>query len=46
MKAGKNRLIVLVVFFDAAREQDFTNILNIVLSHVVDNTTAQVNFIR
>ena len=32
-------------FFDAAREQDFTNILNIVLSHVVDNTTAQVNLL-
>ena len=32
-------------FFDAAREQDFTNILNIVLSHVIDNTTAQVNLL-
>ena len=32
-------------FFDASREQDFTNILNIVISHVIDNTTAQVNLL-
>ena len=30
-------------FFDASREKDFKNILNIVISHVIDNTTAQVN---
>jgi len=32
-------------FFDATGEQDFTNILNIVISHVIDNTTAQVNLL-
>ena len=32
-------------FFDASREQDFSNILNIVISHVVDNTTVQVNLL-
>ena len=32
-------------FFDASREQDFSNILNIVISHVIDNTTAQVNLL-
>ena len=32
-------------FFDASREQDFTNILNIVISHVIDNTTVQVNLL-
>jgi Ca-activated chloride channel family protein len=32
-------------FFDASREQDFINILNIVISHVIDNTTAQVNLL-
>ena len=32
-------------FFDASKEQDFTNILNVVISHVIDNTTAQVNLL-
>ncbi len=32
-------------FFDASKESDFSNILNIVISHVIDNTTAQVNLI-
>ena len=32
-------------FFDASREQDFTNILNVVISHVIDNTTVQVNLL-
>jgi len=32
-------------FFDASKEADFTNILNIVISHVIDNTTAQVNLL-
>jgi Ca-activated chloride channel family protein len=32
-------------FFDASRERDFTNILNVVISHVIDNTTAQVNLL-
>ena len=32
-------------FFDASSEEDFTNILNIVISHVIDNTTAQVNLL-
>ena len=33
-------------FFDASKEKDFTNILNIVISHVIDNTTAQVNLLN
>ena len=32
-------------FFDASREDDFINILNIVISHVIDNTTSQVNLL-
>lgn len=32
-------------FFDASREEDFINILNIVISHVIDNTTTQVNLL-
>lgn len=32
-------------FYDASREKDFSNILNIVISHVIDNTTAQVNLL-
>jgi Ca-activated chloride channel family protein len=32
-------------FFDASKEQDFSNILNIVISHVIHNTTAQVNLL-
>ena len=32
-------------FFDAANERDFSNILNVVISHVVDNTTTQVNLL-
>tara|TARA_B100000780_G_scaffold161872_1_gene113187 strand:- start:23345 stop:24712 length:1368 start_codon:yes stop_codon:yes gene_type:complete len=32
-------------FFDASNEKDFTNILNIVISHVIDNTTTQVNLL-
>ena len=32
-------------FFDATKEKDFKNILNVVISHVIDNTTAQVNLL-
>lgn len=32
-------------FFDASKEEDFSNILNVVLSHVINNTTAQVNLL-
>ena len=32
-------------YFDASKEEDFTNILNVVISHVIDNTTAQVNLL-
>ncbi len=32
-------------FFDASKEEDFENILNIVISHVINNTTAQVNLL-
>ena len=32
-------------FFDASQEKDFSNVLNIVISHVIDNTTAQVNLL-
>ena len=30
---------------DATNEKDFSNILIIVISHVVDNTTTQVNLL-
>ena len=33
-------------FFDASKESDFSNILNVVISHVIDNTTAQVNLLN
>mgnify|MGYP006944991493 CR=1 FL=1 len=32
-------------FFDATKEEELSNILNIVISHVIDNTTAQVNLL-
>ena len=32
-------------YFDASKESDFTNILNLVISHVIDNTTVQVNLL-
>ena len=32
-------------YFNASKESDFTNILNVVISHVIDNTTAQVNLL-
>ena len=32
-------------YFDASKESDFTNILNVVISHVIDNTTSQVNLL-
>lgn len=32
-------------FFDASKEEDFSNILNVVISHVIDNTTVQVNLL-
>ncbi len=32
-------------FFNANNEQDFKNILELVISHVVDNTTVQVNLL-
>ena len=32
-------------YFNASKESDFTNILNIVISHIIDNTTAQVNLL-
>ena len=32
-------------YFDASKESDFSKILNIVISHVIDNTTAQVNLL-
>lgn len=32
-------------FFDASKESDFSNILNVVISHVIDNTTVQVNLL-
>lgn len=32
-------------FFDASKEEDFKNIFNIVISHVINNTTAQVNLL-
>ena len=44
-KEWKNNLDCVGTFFDAANERDFSNILNIVISHVVDNTTTQVNLL-
>ena len=32
-------------FFDATNESEFKDILNIVISHVIDNTTVQVNLL-
>ena len=32
-------------YFNASKESDFTNILNVVISHVIDNTTVQVNLL-
>ena len=32
-------------FFDASNEEDFINIMNIVISHIIDNTTVQVNLL-
>ena len=32
-------------YFDASNEDDFSKILNIVISHVLDNTSAQVNLL-
>ena len=44
-KSWKDNLDCVGTFFDAANERDFSNILNIVISHVVDNTTTQVNLL-
>ena len=44
-KSCKDNLDCVGTFFDAANERDFSNILNIVISHVVDNTTTQVNLL-
>ena len=32
-------------FFDATNESEFSDILNIVISHVIDNTTVQINLL-
>jgi Ca-activated chloride channel family protein len=44
-KSWKENLDCVGTFFDASNERDFSNILNIVISHVVDNTTSQVNLL-
>ena len=44
-KSWKDKLDCVGTFFDATNEKDFSNILNIVISHVVDNTTTQVNLL-
>ena len=44
-KSWKDNLDCVGTFFDAGNERDFSNILNIVISHVVDNTTTQVNLL-
>ena len=44
-KSWKDNLDCVGTFFDATNERDFSNILNIVISHVVDNTTTQVNLL-
>ena len=32
-------------FFDVGKENEFENVLNIVVSHIIDNTTTQVNLL-
>jgi len=32
-------------FFDVSKENEFENVLNIVVSHIIDNTTTQVNLL-
>ena len=32
-------------FFDATKESEFTNILSVVISHVIDNTSVQINLL-
>ena len=44
-KSWKDKLDCVGTFFDATNEKDFSNILNIVISHVVDNATTQVNLL-
>ena len=44
-KSWKENLDCVGTFFDASNERDFSNILNIVISHVIDNTTTQVNLL-
>ena len=44
-KDWKNEFECIGKFFDATNENEFSNILNIVISHIVDNTTLQVNLL-
>ena len=44
-KSWQDNLDCVGTFFDATNEKDFSNILSIVISHVVDNTTTQVNLL-
>ena len=44
-QSWKKNLDCVGTFFDATNERDFANILNVVISHVVDNTTTQVNLL-
>lgn len=44
-KSWKESFDCVGTFFDASKEEDFENILNIVISHVIDNTTVQVNLL-
>ena len=44
-KSWQDNLDCVGTFFDAANERDFSSILNVVISHVVDNTTTQVNLL-
>ena len=44
-KDWKNEFDCIGKFFDATNENEFSNILNIVISHIVDNTTLQVNLL-
>ena len=41
----KNNFDCVGRFFNASNESEFTDILNIVISHIVDNTTVQVNLL-
>lgn len=44
-KSWKESFDCIGRFFDASEEEDIKDILNLVISHVIDNTTTQVNLL-